>query len=106
MEKRTYKDRAEYMKRAVAKRRLMIKQRAVEYKGGKCCICGYSRYIGALDFHHIDPKAKKFNLGLDGLTRSWDRTKSEIDKCVLVCSNCHREIHAGLIDLSKIFIPR
>lgn len=96
-ETRTYKDRAEYFKKAVSKRRKKIKQMAVERKGGKCQLCGYSKYIGALEFHHIDPDTKEFGLGLDGMTRSWDRVKNETDKCVLVCSNCHREIHAGIV---------
>lgn len=93
---RTYKDRAEYLKKAVSKRRIKIKEMSVAYKGGKCQVCGYNKYIGALEFHHVDPNTKEFGLGLDGLTRSWKRVKNEIDKCVLVCSNCHREIHAGI----------
>ncbi len=73
---------------------------AIEYKGGKCRVCGYDRYAGALDFHHLDEKTKKFDLSTKGLTRSWVKTKAEIDKCILVCANCHREIHAGLVQLS------
>src|SRR3989344_8576415 len=95
-ETRTYKDRSEYLINAVAKRRKKIKQKAVEYKGGRCQICGYSSYMGALEFHHLKPFKKEFGLGLNGLTRSWVRVKKEVDKCILVCSNCHREIHAGL----------
>ena len=99
-ETRTYKDRAEYFKQAVAKRRRKIKGQAIEYKGGKCTFCGYAKYQGALEFHHIDPNLKEFGLGLDGLTRSWEKTRNEIDKCILICSNCHRELHAGLINLN------
>ncbi|AKM82365.1 TPA: HNH endonuclease [Candidatus Berkelbacteria bacterium] len=99
MDKRTYKDRAQYNIQAVAKRRRKIKAMAIEYKGGKCSICGYNKYAGALDFHHIDESTKKFDLSTKGLTRSWERTKTEIDKCILVCANCHREIHAGLVQL-------
>ena len=95
-EKRKYKDRAESIKKAVDKRRKKIKEMAVVYKGGKCNICGYFRYIGALEFHHIDERKKSFGLSMDGLTRSWERTRRELDKCILVCSNCHKEIHAGL----------
>ena len=69
---------------------------AVEYRGGKCCLCGYSKYYGALEFHHIDDGSKDFGLGSQGLTRSWEKTKKELDKCILVCSNCHKELHAGL----------
>ena len=100
MDKRTYKDRAQYNIQAVAKRRRKIKTMAIEYKGGKCNICGYHKCQGALDFHHLDEKSKKFDLSTKGLTRSWVRTKDEVDKCMLVCANCHREIHAGLVQLS------
>jgi len=94
-EKRTYRDRAEYLKACVAKRRKKIKEMAIAYKGGKCCICGYDKCNSAFDFHHLDEKNKKFGLSMKGLTRSWEKTKSELDKCVLVCANCHREIHEG-----------
>lgn len=96
MEKRTYKDRAEENKKAVAKRRKKIKSLAIEYKGGKCRVCGYAKCNAALDFHHKLGAEKSFGLGLNGMTRSWERTKAEVDKCVLVCANCHREIHEGI----------
>ena len=99
-ETRTYKDRAAYLIAAVAKRRRRLKVMAVELKGNKCQICGYNKYIGALDFHHIDESTKSFNLSVRGLTRSWEKTKKELKKCILVCANCHREIHAGLVKLS------
>ena len=62
-------------------------------------ICGYDRYLGALDFHHLDPNKKSFGLSKKGLTHSWEKIKSEIDKCILVCANCHRELHAGITQL-------
>ena len=99
MEKRKYRDRAEENKKAVAKRRKMIKAMAIEYKGGKCCICGYKKCNTALDFHHKNDREKSFGLSVRGLTRSWVRTKAEIDKCILVCANCHREIHEGTTQL-------
>lgn len=99
MDKRTYRDRAQYNIQAVSKRRKKLKSMAIEYKGGKCIICGYKKFVGALDFHHIDGKSKSFDLSTKGLTRSWEKTKAEIDKCILVCANCHREIHAGLVQL-------
>lgn len=99
MEKRKYKDRAEDLKKAVAKRRKKIKEMAIAYKGGKCCICGYDKCNSALDFHHKDEREKSFGLSVRGLTRSWDRTKAEVDKCTLVCANCHREIHEGITQL-------
>ena len=104
--KRTYADRRKYLIKAVAKRRKAIKEKAIEYLGGKCYFCGYNRSYAALDFHHIDEGSKKFGLSQDGLTRSWERTKQELDKCVLVCSNCHREIHVGLLQLSTEMLKR
>ncbi|MBW7959894.1 hypothetical protein H3C65_00150 [Patescibacteria group bacterium] len=93
--KRTYADRREYLIKAVAKRRKAIKEKAIAYLGGKCHFCGYNRSYAALDFHHIDEKSKLFGLSQDGLTRSWEKTKKELNKCILVCANCHREIHVG-----------
>ncbi|EKD80311.1 MAG: hypothetical protein ACD_40C00144G0002 [uncultured bacterium] len=101
IEKRRYADRPGYLAHFVSERRRKLKKMAVELKGGKCQICGYNKYIGAMDFHHIDEENKSFDLSSKGLTRSWDRIKEEINKCALVCSNCHREIHAGVVDLQK-----
>lgn len=95
--KRTYADRREYLIKAVAKRRKKLREMAVQKLGGKCIFCGYDRCQDALDFHHLDEKTKSFGLSKDGLTRSWKKMEEEIKKCVLVCANCHREIHAGLL---------
>jgi len=78
---------------AVQKRRDNLKIMAVEYLGGCCSRCRYNKYIGALEFHHKDPSKKDFSIGEKGYTRSWEKTKTELDKCILLCSNCHREIH-------------
>ena len=72
------------------------KQKLVDYKGGKCESCGYDRCVAALDFHHLDPKEKEFTIG-SNKGKSWEALKVEVDKCAMVCSNCHREIHEGLI---------
>ena len=102
IEKRRYADRPGYLSHFVSERRRKLKRMGVELKGGKCQICGYCKCIGALDFHHIGEGSKSFDLSSRGLTRSWSRIKEEIDKCVLVCANCHREIHAGVVDLQKL----
>ncbi len=94
-EKRTYRDRAEYLKKAVTERRRKLKAMIVEYRGGKCMLCGYNRCIWALDLHHLDESQKEFGLSVRGMTRSWEKIKEEADKGVLLCANCHREIHAG-----------
>jgi predicted HNH restriction endonuclease len=96
---RTYADRADYLKRAVIKRRKKIRDQAVTHMGGRCRICGYDRCPAALEFHHLDPARKDFSISSDGSTRSWDRVKKEIEKCILVCANCHREVHAGMTQL-------
>ncbi len=93
---RKYADRREAMIKAVSKRRKKIKALAIEYKGGKYQLCGYSRYQGALELHHRDPKEKSFGIGEKGYTRSWDSVRCELDKCILLCANCHREVAAGI----------
>jgi predicted transcriptional regulator len=81
---------------AVSNRRRKIKQMAVEYKGGRCEKCGYDKYIGALEFHHLNPNEKDFSISHKGHCKSCDKVKKELDKCVLVCSNCHKEIHGEI----------
>ena len=68
---------------------------AIEYKGGKCQSCGYSKYFGALEFHHRDPSEKEFVWQKMRLV-SKDRLTQELDKCDLLCANCHREAHANI----------
>jgi hypothetical protein len=71
------------------------KKKAVEYKGGKCERCDYNKCVDALEFHHINPEEKDKNFG-NIKHKSWENQKRELDKCICVCSNCHREIHAEL----------
>jgi len=68
------------------------KEKAIKYKGGKCQLCGYNKCVAALDFHHINPFEKEYECG-HLMNKAWKNIKEEIDKCVLLCSNCHREIH-------------
>lgn len=75
-------------------RALKRKLELIEYKGGKCEKCGYCRNISALDFHHTNPSEKSFQLDARHLSNTTiDKLKHELDKCVLLCANCHREIH-------------
>ncbi len=78
-----------------------FKAQMIEYKGGCCVRCGYNKYQGALDFHHLDPSQKDFNPS--NLRRySFDeKVKVELDKCILVCANCHREIHDEMLQKEK-----
>lgn len=73
--------------------RKIIKRWSLEYKGNKCECCGYNNCIEALEFHHVNPEEKDFSLS-DCEKLDWNKIKEELDKCILVCSNCHREIHA------------
>jgi transposase len=70
-----------------------LKSQMIEYKGGCCVRCGYDKYQGALEFHHLDPKEKDFNPSHLRKYKFDERMKSELDKCILVCANCHREVH-------------
>lgn len=83
----------ECRKDAVIDTRRRNKIKLVEYKGGKCERCGYDKCIDALEFHHLNPDEKDFGLSC-GDTRSLEKLKAEADKCIMVCANCHREIHA------------
>lgn len=74
-------------------KRHRIKQILVDYKGGKCEICGYDKCLNALDFHHINKEEKNFALNSSNYNKSIELLKKEVDKCILVCANCHREIH-------------
>ena len=85
--------RSKYSTVYTNKTRKALKEKAVEYKGGCCCKCGYCKNICALQFHHEDPNEKDFGISSDGVHRSWEKIKIEIDKCILVCANCHAEIH-------------
>ncbi len=63
-------------------------------KGGKCTKCGYSKNSSALCFHHIDPKTKSFPIDIRRCSNSsWDNLIKEADKCMLLCLNCHAELH-------------
>ena len=83
--------------KAVVAWRIRAKEKLVEYKGGKCIVCGYNKYVGNLTFHHLNPEDKDFSIG--GKSFSIEALKIEADKCALLCHICHGELHAGLIKL-------
>ena len=85
---------------AVNARRRRVKQILVEEAGGACQLCGYERYAGALQFHHIDPAEKTFALSSRGVARSLAKARAEVAKCVLLCANCHAEVEAGLATIA------
>jgi hypothetical protein len=76
--------------------RRRAKRRLVKESGGCCQLCGYGRWVGALQFHHRDPETKGFGLGTRGLARSIEVLRAEVSKCVLLCANCHAEVEAGV----------
>lgn len=76
--------------------------RLVQGFGGKCCNCGYSKCTSALEFHHLDNDKKDFTFSDYRDTANWNKIKTEIIKCAMVCANCHREVHEGIIELSPI----
>jgi len=83
----------------VAGRRRRVKELLVAEAGGRCVLCGYDGYAGALQFHHVDPADKDFGLALRGVARSLARARAEAAKCVLLCANCHAEVEGGLAEL-------
>ena len=84
---------------AVSRRRRRLKAILVAEAGGRCRLCGYSRCIGALHFHHLDGDTKRFGLANRGLTRSLAAAREEAAKCILLCSNCHAEVEGGIVRL-------
>jgi len=77
-----------------------VRRLIVIESGGECKICGYNTYIGALEFHHLDPSKKDLSYQS---SKCWsiDRIRKEVSGCILLCSNCHREVEAGITELPK-----
>jgi len=87
--------------RQTVDRMVAFKLKCVEYKGGKCVCCDYNSYYGAMEFHHLDPKQKDFTISH---LRSYSFNKivtDELDKCVLLCNRCHREVEGGVRILTE-----
>lgn len=82
--------------------RKRAKIKLVEIAGNACRLCGYNKCITALEFHHIDPAEKDFAVTGSRDTRRFSLMVEEIRKCILVCANCHREIHYGLVEDSDL----
>ena len=73
------------------KKRLEQKIKTIKYLGSKCIECGYDNNLATLEPHHKNPSEKEFVIG--SRIMSWDKLKKELDKCELLCANCHREFH-------------
>ncbi len=91
-------ERKKYIVQAVTKSRKKRKEELIKYRGGKCENCGYNKINSALQFHHKNPNEKDFNIG--GRNYSFEIMKKEVDKCILVCANCHCEIHEEIRNLN------
>jgi hypothetical protein len=78
-----------------------VKEILVEEAGGCCQLCGYTRCLGALEFHHVDPELKEFGVARRG-AHSLERLRVEVRKCILVCSNCHAEVENGAVPGSAV----
>jgi len=84
-------------------RRLTRRLRLVELAGGCCSICGYRKNLAALSFHHLDATKKDFKLDVTSLgRRTIESILTELSKCILVCQNCHAEIHSPHLDLDTL----
>jgi hypothetical protein len=74
-------------------RRYRAKAAALEYLGGACVDCGWRGNQAALQFHHLEPQHKDFTIG-NVANKSWDVIKIELEKCALLCANCHAIRHS------------
>jgi len=79
------------------------KMDVVERFGGKCQICGYDRCINALEFHHLDNKKESPSYVI--MRWSWERARAELEKCIMLCANCHREVHYTERDVTPLVSP-
>lgn len=78
------------------------KENLIKVCGGKCCLCGYNKTNSALEFHHIDANEKSYGIAVNGTCHDLEKDLAEIQKCILVCANCHREIHDGLYSQEEL----
>ena len=85
-----YKDKADLYKYQMNRWRER-KQKAIDYKGGKCCHCGYNKHHAPMQFHHLGEKEYSWH---NLKTMAWDSVIKELDKCILLCANCHFIEHA------------
>ena len=76
------------------------KLKAIQYKGGKCSSCGYNKCANVLEFHHRDTKTKEFDWK-KLRQMNWDKVIKELDKCDMLCANCHRERHYEIFSLNN-----
>lgn len=84
-----------------AKQYIIKKLKAIEYKGGKCAKCNLKYHYSVYDFHHLDPSIKEMTWN-QMKNKSWSKIIAELDKCIILCANCHRIIHTDLKNLKDV----
>jgi hypothetical protein len=88
----SYTDRINERNKKDKNKKLKLKHKCIEYKGGSCIKCGYNKNSSALEFHHLDRNYKDFSIS-ELRRKPFEDIKRELDKCILLCANCHREEH-------------
>ena len=85
------------------KRGIKRKLKLIQLKNNACKVCGYNKNMAVLTFHHVDPKIKSFNLDLNNIAQKhWHKVIDELDKCDLLCHNCHHELHHPDLNLQNL----
>lgn len=87
---------SEYVINHIRKRKLDL----IKVLGGECCLCHFNSFPSALEFHHVNPEEKLFGItDSNAVTKALDKQLEELKKCVLLCANCHRGVHAGILSI-------
>ena len=81
---------------AVSDYRRRRKENLIKVCGNRCALCGYDKLPAGLEFHHIDPTQKSYGIASKGTCHAIDKDLEEVKKCILICANCHREVHSDL----------
>lgn len=79
------------------------KSNLIKVFNAKCCLCGFDKFQEALEFHHVNPEEKEFGITTETTTKALEKQLKELRKCVLLCANCHRGVHAGYYEIEEDF---
>lgn len=97
------KNRSNQSYQAQQERGVQRKLEIIQSMGGKCSRCGYADNLAAFHFHHVDPSQKGFRLDLRAISnRTIDAVLLEVDKCILLCADCHAETHNPHLSMNAI----
>jgi len=92
IDKRYYEKNKEEIYRRKMNRRKKLKEEAIKISGGKCSVCGYDKCLSALEFHH-NHEDKEGHVSTFIKKGSRQKVLKEAEKCIILCANCHRELH-------------